>query len=231
MTRQRHHTSRGFTLVEALIATSILVLVVVAVAAAFGAGVRTVGAGGAGDLLAGDHDLITLEQSLGRDMARAECVYSPPSTRVVGYCHATPATMGTGAAQSTCTSPPAALSLPAGATPFFCAAWSEFWEGSSGTCHVAVYYRYASPSAPQQKQIFRTEAKVVIVGAAPSTTALVLAQHLTTQDVTVSPALGSQGDVQITLTGAPGARSPITLVDDYRSLGTIPTYQTGTDLC
>jgi hypothetical protein len=227
MTRQRHHASEGFTLIEALIATSVLVLVVVAVAAAFGAGVRTVGAGGAGDLLAGDHDLISLEQSLGRDMARAECVYSPPATQVLGYCQAAPATMGTGTAQSTCTSPPAALSLPAGATPFFCAAWSEFWEGSSGTCHVALYYRYAAPSAPQQKQIFRIEAKV----AAPSTTSLVLAQHLTTEDVTVSPALGSQGDVRITLTGAPTARSPITVADDYRSLGTIPTSQTGTDLC
>ena len=228
MMRGRRSASLGFTLIEAVIAMAVLVIVVVAVAAAVGVGVRTVGAGGAGDLLAGDHDLIALEQSLGRDIARAECVYDPTHSLITGvgasYCgdssHADSVNPAK-PAWSTCASPPASLSLPGDAAVFLCAAWSQFWEGASGTCHVALYYRH-TPTNSSQMQIYRTEA---------NNGTFVATRHLTTEDVTVSPATGSQGDLKITLTGAPGARSPISQVYDYRPLGTIPTAQPGTDLC
>jgi hypothetical protein len=227
MMRRRRIANLGFTLIEAVIAMAVLVLVVVAVAAAVGVGVRTVGAGGAGDLLAGDHDLTALEQSLGRDTARAECVYDPPANLLTGvgaaYCgdsnHADSVNPAK-PAWSTCASPLASLSLPGDAAVFFCAAWSEFWD-ASGTCHVALYYRH-TPTGSSQMQIYRTEA---------ANGTFVATKHLTTEDVTVSAAPGSQGDLKITLTGAPGARSPISSVYDYRPLGTIPTVQPGTDLC
>jgi prepilin-type N-terminal cleavage/methylation domain-containing protein len=113
MKRMRPRGQRGFTLIELLVSSGLLVLIAAAIAGATDVGVRTLGSGGAGDRLAGDHDLFALEQTLGRDMARAECVYDPPSTKVSGYCQMTKTSQSTGAAYSTCGSPP---SLPPGRT-------------------------------------------------------------------------------------------------------------------
>jgi prepilin-type N-terminal cleavage/methylation domain-containing protein len=222
---RRHRSDHGFTLIEVLISTALLALMAGAIAAATSAGARTVGSGGAGDRLAGDHDLMTVEQMLGKDMARAECVYSPPSTLVLGYCTLSQP------AQSICASPPIS-----GATVLLCTAWTEFWQtpsptGSGGACHVAVYYRYSTVGGATQ--IFRSEVEK-FVNATPTTTVVVTQQHLTTNNVLVSVSPGSSGDVQVTLTGnASGVVTPPTAVYDYRPLGTI--LQTGpggsTQLC
>jgi len=113
MKRRRPQGQFGFTLIELVVSSGLLVLVAAAIAGATDVGVHTLGSGGAGDRLAGDHDLFALEQMLGRDMARAECVYDPPSTRVSGYCQTTKILQSTGAAYSACGSPP---SLPSGRT-------------------------------------------------------------------------------------------------------------------
>jgi len=90
MTHRQRHGEAGFTLIETVVSMALLVLIAGAIAGATSIGLHTVQSGGAGDRLAGDHDLFELEQMLGRDMARAECVYNPQSTTWVlpGYCKA-----------------------------------------------------------------------------------------------------------------------------------------------
>ena len=160
-------------------------------------------------------------QMLGRDMARAECVYKPQSTTWVlpGYCKAESTSKP---AYSTCASPP---SMPSGTTTvLLCVAWSEFWE-TPGTCHTAAYYRYAPPPSPggtPQSHIYRNEAI--------TQSSEVYTQHLTTEDVSLSAISVSAGDVQVTLTAnAPRLASPPGATYHYRPLGTIS--QSGTQLC
>jgi len=221
MTHRQRHGEAGFTLIETVVSMALLVLIAGAIAGATSIGLHTVQSGGAGDRLAGDHDLFELEQMLGRDMARAECVYNPQSTTWVlpGYCKAESTSKP---AYSTCASPP---SMPSGTTTvLLCVAWSEFWE-TPGTCHTAAYYRYAPPPSPggtPQSHIYRNEAI--------TQSSEVYTQHLTTEDVSLSAISVSAGDVQVTLTAnAPRLASPPGATYHYRPLGTIS--QSGTQLC
>jgi prepilin-type N-terminal cleavage/methylation domain-containing protein len=231
--RRRHRRHSGFTLIEIMVSLALLALIGGSITAVTAVGIRTVGPGGAGHRLTGDHDLIALEQMLGKDIGRAECVYEPPTASAIysttGECKST------GPAHSYCTSPP---SLPAGATVLFCTAWSQYWEtpapaGTSGSCHIAAYYRYISGGTTA---IYRRETDA-FVNQTPTPAPVVLsAVAVTSGDVSMPTAAPTAtplfaNDIPISLAAiAPAAlQLPPSAQYHFHPLGTI--VQTGAELC
>lgn len=157
---RRRTRERGFTFIELVISLGILGIVIAAIAAAFGVGVRALAPGGAQARLAGAHDLAFLEQLLGKDGARASCitaggptVYGANVTAKFSTC-----SPGTGYGQVPgCTAPPYAA---------LCLGWPQYDPTSgTGTCHVAVYTKGqpnppATPAAGQNVVVTRTEYSV-----------------------------------------------------------------------
>ncbi len=85
------------TLVELVVALSILGVIGVGLTAAVGAGLRTLGAGGVPDRLRGSADVVVLERAVSDDVARAGCVVTPAAS--LGACPVTmPAFCSAGAA-------------------------------------------------------------------------------------------------------------------------------------
>jgi prepilin-type N-terminal cleavage/methylation domain-containing protein len=160
-TRPRRLNERGLTLIELLVSIAILSIIGGAVAVAFSVAIKTLGAGGAGDRIAGTHDLSAFEQQLGGDVARAACVSKSPATSAsaVGTCtkllNGTPGSCGSAS------------------TSFFCVAWPAWSDGGSGTCHTAVY----------------SQSGAVITRSEYGGSVLVRTTHVTTDAVTASVSL------------------------------------------
>lgn len=90
MTAQRsiRVSERGLTLVELLVSLAILAIIVTSIGIAFDVGIRTFGAGGAGDRTAAAQDIRLFENRLGADVARAVCLVTPANGGPLGNCTA-----------------------------------------------------------------------------------------------------------------------------------------------
>jgi prepilin-type N-terminal cleavage/methylation domain-containing protein len=133
--RARHRTQLGLTLTELLVAVAILATIGGSLAGALSIGFRLLGPGGAQARLTGSHDLLSFEQQIGADIARADCLRASGQTSVpTGGCAASlqksPTSCGAGAY-------------------ILCLAWSV--PGSS-TCHTVTYTQTATTDT-----IVRTE--------------------------------------------------------------------------
>jgi prepilin-type N-terminal cleavage/methylation domain-containing protein len=78
----RRRGQLGFTLPELLVALAILAIISGSLASAFEIGLRLLGPTGAQATLTGNHDLLSFEQQIGADVARADCLAAPGLTSV-----------------------------------------------------------------------------------------------------------------------------------------------------
>src|SRR3989442_10311735 len=83
--RRARSDQSGFTLVELLVSVIILALIGVSIAAAFTVGFHVLGNRGDQVALAGSNDVLALEQQLGRDIARADCLAASGQTTIPRY--------------------------------------------------------------------------------------------------------------------------------------------------
>lgn len=120
--RRRRRRELGLTLVELLVSLSLLTMLAMVVSAAFTVGLKALGAGGAGDRLAGAHDQMAFEQQLGRDVTRAACIQVAGGP-AYGSCDRG---FADGSIHSVCSNPATAL----------CVGWPQV---SDTSCHVAAY--------------------------------------------------------------------------------------------
>lgn len=117
--RRRHES--GFTLIEVIVSMTILAIIGGAIAAIFSVGLEVLRPGGPQARLLGSHDLMVLEQALGKDGARAACVQTPASNTPYGSCR-----NGFAKLHAAGDCPSADL----------CFGWPQIADSS---CHVAVY--------------------------------------------------------------------------------------------
>jgi prepilin-type N-terminal cleavage/methylation domain-containing protein len=118
--RPQRAGERGFTLIEVVVSIAILAVIGSIIATVFGVGVQVVAKGGPKDRLTGAHDFMVLEQTLGKDAARAACVQVADT--VYG---------GT-----TCASSFGHKEIACGSSAVLCIGWPDVGESS---CHVAAY--------------------------------------------------------------------------------------------
>ena len=137
--RRSRASQRGLTLIEVVVSIAILAIIGGVLAGLFGVGLKALGPTGAQARLLGSHDLTVLEQSLGRDAARAACVEVPPG--------------GPGHTYGSCSH--GFASVTACASTSLCLGWVQV---SNLTCHVAVYATGTSISG--------TRAEYSVAGAA-----------------------------------------------------------------
>ena len=125
----RRRGERGFTLIEVLVSIAILAIIFGSVAAAVQAGVRALGAGGAGARLTGSHDVIALEQQLGADIARADCIATPSQS--------------TPSAGSSCSV--SGFPTTCGTNFLLCIAWyAPSTVLTTPTCHTITYWQQSA---------------------------------------------------------------------------------------
>lgn len=130
--RSAHTAESGLTLIEVIVSLVILAIVTGAVAGVFFVSFKAVAPSGPQARLFGAHDLTILEQSLGRDAARAACidVSTGGGSNPFGSCINGFATIQTWAAAhgtpNCAANPPSTL----------CIGWVQV---SDLSCHVAVY--------------------------------------------------------------------------------------------
>ena len=140
--RSRHRGAAGLTLVELLVALSILAMIGSALGGAFAVGLRALGPGGTQERLAGSHDLLAFEQQIGADVARADCLAAPGQTAIpTGGCGAS-----VQHAPSTC-----------GTSYVLCTAW---YQPGSASCHTVVY------SLQPDQTLLRSD--ILYTGGAPT---------------------------------------------------------------
>ncbi|HWW08896.1 MAG TPA: prepilin-type N-terminal cleavage/methylation domain-containing protein [Candidatus Acidoferrales bacterium] len=185
--RSRRRGSAGLTLIELLVAITVLAMIGGALGGAFAIGIRALGPGGSQERLAGSHDLLAFEQQIGADVARADCLAAPGQVSIpTGGCKASVQN-----GPSTC-----------GAKYVLCLAW--YLPGSS-TCHTVIY------SLKPDRTVLRTD--ISASGGAPSgrsvqvTTNPVLVTAAWTPVTTTSATYKWTNLVNVTVTqrGAPGA--------------------------
>jgi prepilin-type N-terminal cleavage/methylation domain-containing protein len=152
MRHPRHQRECGFTLIEVIVSMAILAIIGGAVAAIFSVGLEVLRPGGPQTRLLGSHDLMVLEQTLGKDGARAACVHTPASDKPYGSC-------ANGFAK-----------LPDRDCPDadLCFGWPQI---SDSSCHVAVYAIGSNTTA------LRTEYAVSSSGSVSTVAASVLARE------------------------------------------------------
>ena len=186
--RPRHRSAAGLTLIELLVAVSILAMIGAALGGAFAIGLRALGPGGTQERLAGSHDLLAFEQQISADVARADCLAAPGQTTIpTGGCGAS-----VQRAPSTC-----------GTAYLLCMAW---YQPGSASCHTVVY------SLQRDQTLLRTD--IAFAGGTPTTgsstrvsinpvrvTATWTAQATTTASYRWTYAVS----VKVTQRGAPGA--------------------------
>ncbi|HEY6379370.1 MAG TPA: type II secretion system protein [Candidatus Dormibacteraeota bacterium] len=77
--RQRHHSERGMTLIELLVATSITAVIALSLGAALSLSLRLIGPQGAQGQEVASSSLLSLEGQISTDMSHAECVITTGS--------------------------------------------------------------------------------------------------------------------------------------------------------
>ena len=141
--RPRHRGAAGLTLVELLVAITVLAMIGSALGGAFAIGLRALGPGGTQERLAGNHDLLAFEQQISADVARADCLAAPGQTAIpTGGCGAS-----VQRAPSTC-----------GTAYLLCMAW---YQPGSASCHTVVY------SLQRDQTLLRTD--IAFAGGTPTT--------------------------------------------------------------
>jgi hypothetical protein len=130
------------TLVEVVVAVFLLGLITLSLGAAFGIGFKVVGSGGSRAHLTGSNDVLSFEQQIGADVAKADCLAAPGQTSIPSYSGpVTGCPRSTGHSPSTCVS---GYSL--------CLAWYQ--PGVSGAaCHTVTY----QPSTPTNPFVTRSD--------------------------------------------------------------------------
>lgn len=122
----------GLTLIEVIVSLAILAIIGGVVGAVFAAGLRTLSSTGPQPRLLAAHDLMALEQALGKDGARAVCIAVPPGGRSNTYPKfSPPSTPG-------CSNPSGFASVACGASSL-CFGWVQWTNPTSPACEVAVY--------------------------------------------------------------------------------------------
>ena len=99
--RARRRSEFGLTLTELLVSIIILAVIGGSIAGAFSIGLRVLGNGQSQARLAGSHGILSFEQQLGGDIARAVCLSAPtqpslPSGGCAGSTQKSPTTCGAG---------------------------------------------------------------------------------------------------------------------------------------
>jgi prepilin-type N-terminal cleavage/methylation domain-containing protein len=146
MRHPRHQRDCGFTLIEVIVSMTILAIIGGAIAAIFSVGFEVLRPGGPQARLLGSHDLMVLEQALGKDGARAACVQTPASDTPYGSCR-------NGFAK-----------LPDRDCPDgdLCFGWPQI---SDSSCHVAVYAIGSNTTALRTEYAISSSGSVSVVAA------------------------------------------------------------------
>jgi prepilin-type N-terminal cleavage/methylation domain-containing protein len=146
MRHPRHQRECGFTLIEVIVSMTILAIIGGAIAAIFSVGFEVLRPGGPQARLLGSHDLMVLEQALGKDGARAACVQTPASDTPYGSCR-------NGFAK-----------LPDRDCPDgdLCFGWPQI---SDSSCHVAVYAIGSNTTALRTEYAISSSGSVSVVAA------------------------------------------------------------------
>jgi prepilin-type N-terminal cleavage/methylation domain-containing protein len=139
--RARRKGSAGLTLIELLVAITILGAIGGALGGAFAVGIRALSPGGAQARLAGSHDLLAFEQQIGADVARADCLAAPGQSPIpTGGCTASvwPSKCGPSSGY------------------LLCVGW---YSPGSTTCHTVIYSYIQPPGSgkPVDERIVRTD--------------------------------------------------------------------------
>jgi prepilin-type N-terminal cleavage/methylation domain-containing protein len=187
--RGGRRSEAGFTLIELLVSVTILGIIGVAIGASFDAGIKAIGTGGAGDRVAGAHDVGLFEQNLGVDLTRASCLYVASTTT----------SYGSGTSGSGCTRAlpgPAASACGSAGAPspcncteagsVICAAWPHI---ADSTCHLAVYVAQAGPP----RTVLRQEWQLSSGSWTPVATVRVNAASVGTPVVSAVPGTAGSG--------------------------------------
>lgn len=199
----RRRGQLGLTLPELLVALAILAIISGSLASAFEIGLRLLGPTGAQATLTGNHDLLSFEQQMGADVARADCLAAPGQPSIP-----------TGGCASF-------LSSVQNCTPsqdLLCLAW--YVSGSS--CHAVTYLRRADGAIVRNDNVNSTSARIATGGLT------IAASWTATPTSTNSYSWTKQVTILVTqkaTSGAPAAKTPVTttfhlvpLAADPRSL-------------
>ena len=147
MRHPRHSHECGFTLVEVIVSMAILAIIGGAVAAIFSVGLEVLRPGGPQTRVLGSHDLMVLEQALGKDGARAACVQTPTAGTPYGSC-----ANGFAKLDAAGDCPSADL----------CFGWPQV---SDASCHVAVYAIGSNTTALRTEYAVSSSGSVSVVAA------------------------------------------------------------------
>jgi prepilin-type N-terminal cleavage/methylation domain-containing protein len=215
--RRTRAGERGFTLIEVLVAITVVGLLMGALLVGFDIGIKTVGHGGAGDRAAGARDISSFEQQLSMDVTRAGCL----SVGGAAYGACSQSVARGGAVISQCS------------TAVLCAAWSQSSRVSQVVgCHVDVY---TQPSGAGKK-VVRTEYKAssgTLTGLAAVNVTTADGVSMTATPATVTPASGGTwlSLLSVTITSSGVVKSPPTGTLQLRPLSVDPGGQAETVLC
>lgn len=147
----------GLTLIELVVSLAILTIIGFSLAIGLDIGIRTYGAGGAGDRTQAARDVVAFEQDFGEDVGRAVCLVTPTSAASLGSC------------SHSFSTPASCIGTPA----YICVAFAVPTSPTSYVCHQVTY---AFRSTPKPSGVIRTE----VAGGVSSTT------HVTVEPVTIA---------------------------------------------
>ncbi len=186
--RPRHRSAAGLTLIELLVAISILAMIGAALGGAFAIGLRALGPGGTQERLAGSHDLLAFEQQISADVARADCLAAPGQTTIpTGGCGAS-----VQHAPSTC-----------GSSYLLCTAW---YEPGSLSCHTVVYSMQRDQTLLRTDLVFAAGTSTGGSSTRVSTNPVRVIATWTAKPTTTASYLWTDAvSVRVTQRGAPGA--------------------------
>ena len=183
--RAAHHGEAGLTLTELLVTIAVLAVIGGSIAGAFAIGLRILSPGGAQASLTGNHDLLSFEQQLGADLARADCLAAPGQT-----------TLPTAGCSNSVRGSPSSC----GSGYSICLAW---YVPGSTTCHTITYTQQSSTGA-----ILRTDNSSAAASGRFTTGGLVVTATWTPATTTNNGYQWTrQVTVSVTQAGAPGAAS------------------------